>query len=298
MEPFRESSGTCPACGAAPLRAVGKRLVCDRCEGMLIGGAELAEALREVGDFTPAAVETANGEVTEIKCPRCTQPMQRGAIRVGPQILDRPTLWCATDGAWLSQDQMVVELARSSRRSSAATRHHGGVASAAADLAPSGGEMAALRGVGNAFTKNQRLPISYRPPRVRTAFVSAFAGRQLACPACPSHPALGFVGDRWTCQTCSGSFVEDAALVAMVSDIKGEPWELPALADNPGTRACPVCTSVMVTETLGTVTLDRCKGHGTWFDEAELGPVLLEASTPTEPPTGGLGGWLKRLFSR
>jgi Zn-finger nucleic acid-binding protein len=46
---------------------------------------------------------------------------------------------------------------------------------------------------------------------------------------------------------------------------------------------------------LGTVEIDRCPSHGTWFDQHELGQALVETVEPKA--STGVGGWLKRLFT-
>ena len=48
----------------------------------------------------------------------------------------------------------------------------------------------------------------------------------------------------------------------------------------------------MIVELLEGVTIDRCAGHGVWFDDSELQAALHHASAE---PTG-LGGWIKQLF--
>lgn len=296
--PYRGASGPCPAC-ASPLREFERRSVCDRCQGMLIGDADLAEALGASEE--DRRVEARDVERTTTACPRCGQPMERCGLRLGGHALAEPALRCPTDGVWLTQDQLVAELARSNRRGSGGGGGGTAVAEALVSTSPSGSGAAALQGIGRAFSQNQRLPIGYRPPRVRAAFVSAFAGHELGCPACAEHPALRFAGDRWACDRCAGTFVEDAALIAMVSDIRAAPWPLPAPRGAAGERACPVCAAAMTTEQAGSIELDRCAGHGLWFDADELGAALLHESGQDEPapdaPAGGVLGWLKRLFA-
>ncbi|HEU0031593.1 MAG TPA: zf-TFIIB domain-containing protein [Kofleriaceae bacterium] len=298
-EPYRAAALACPACGTGPLREYQNRLVCDRCQGMLVGDDDLLESLRDPGSAGDR-LEARNAQPATATCPRCTRAMQSCTLHLGSHALDGRYLRCETDGTWLTQPQLVGELARTSRTASAGTRGLTSTASAMVDMAPKGSGSAALQGIGDAFTKNQRLPIGYRPPRVRVAFVSAFHGRELACPACASKPALAFAGDRWACPECAGAFVEDAALVAMVQDITAQPWEVPKLSGSAGDRACPVCDERMAVDKLGTVTLDRCAGHGTWFDQAELGHVLMQSAEPADAATAshGIGGWLRKLFHR
>jgi hypothetical protein len=165
------------------------------------------------------------------------------------------------------------------------------------------GNATAFRAVRDAFQHSAPAIGGYELPRplVHTLFVSAFRGMKLECPACSTM--LEFAGDRWACTKCAGNFVEDSALVAMISDILHKPWEMPVQAgppadgvqlSNAGERKCPVCAKAMGVEKFEGVTVDRCGGHGTWFDDQELSSALLHAG---DPPSH-LGGWLQKLFRR
>ncbi len=292
-QPFREAPA-CPHCANATLREFSKRLVCDKCEGMMIGLADFAASIHEL-DGMSEPVELRDGKPDKATCPRCMAAMESCTLHIGPVSLVGRVLHCAQDGVWISQAQMVAVYARVSRQVSVARGTGvGSSISAYVSVAPTGGEVAALRGIGGAFNAVDRNLTHRTPVRTHTAFVSAYRGRALACPSCKDK-TLEFVGERWGCRTCKGSFAEDAAMVAMVSDIKSAPWEMPAPKGTPGKAACPVCSEPMTVEKLGTVSIDRCKSHGVWFDDAELAKVLLETSGETADH--GIGSWLKRLFS-
>lgn len=157
------------------------------------------------------------------------------------------------------------------------------------------GMVAVIQGSSNPFSHGGELAISHwesARPLVHTVFVTAYRGYRLICPVCSGQP-LAFEGDRWVCVRCAGSFVEDAALVAMISDIAHVPWELPATSAAAGTRPCPVCKTAMAAERLEEVQVDRCAGHGVWFDDRELAAALEHAGTAERPH-----GWLHRLFHR
>jgi Zn-finger nucleic acid-binding protein len=47
-------------------------------------------------------------------------------------------------------------------------------------------------------------------------------------------------------------------------------------------------------EKFHSVEIDRCNGHGVWFDAAELETALVESSEKQS----GTGSWLERLFGR
>jgi hypothetical protein len=167
---------------------------------------------------------------------------------------------------------------------------------------PSGhGMTGALTSIASAFgsgAADRGLAISQwgqNRPRAHTLFVSAHKDVALACPAC--NVPLAYQGDRWSCATCHGLFVETEALVAMVCEMALAPWEMPAVAGKPGDSACPICKtceSPMVVEELEGVTIDRCDIHGVWFHDHQLEQALLHASAPHH----GIGHWLKRLFGR
>jgi Zn-finger nucleic acid-binding protein len=114
----------------------------------------------------------------------------------------------------------------------------------------------------------------------------------LACPECKQPLAL--VGRLWPCERCAGVFVENAPFEAMVAEIAGEPWVLPAPGAQLGSRACPACAMPMRVESFQGAEIDRCAQHGIWFDDAELAEVLAKAGTDEAP--AGVGGWLRRLF--
>jgi hypothetical protein len=159
---------------------------------------------------------------------------------------------------------------------------------------------AAMAGIANAFGRggpaSSALAISNwhdHRPRVHTLFVSAHKDRRLGCPAC-KETALSYQGHRWGCATCAGSFVENAALAAMIAEMSQQPWAAPAVSGAPGDRACPLCGAAMLVELLEAVTIDRCADHGVWFDDEELQAALHHAGAPPL----GIGGWLKQLFHR
>ena len=189
--------------------------------------------------------------------------------------LDGEFLYCPRDGAWVPQERMTAAFTRASRRGHAIT---GGA----------GGSPLLVRRGGSATSHlaiNRH--VAYKP-RVHTPFASAFAGRELRCPACAGSP-LAFRGDQWTCEICTGSFVENAALAQMIAELTGALWEPPAPSSVAGTRACPACGDTMMVESMEEVAIDRCSPHGVWFDRGELETALAAAG---KPPTG----WMRRLL--
>jgi Zn-finger nucleic acid-binding protein len=292
MTAYRSTLGSCPQC-QQPLREHSQRLVCDSCQGMLVTSDDLATSIHELGAATATELEANDVEAGTTECPRCKNPMQTCTLVLGTHELKGRFLRCEADGIWLSQDQLVGELARGSRKGHAGGGS--GLASAAgayASAAPRGSAASAAAGVGRAFTQNQRTPIGYKAPRVRIAFVSAFKGRELTCPACTKQ--LAFRGDQWVCPDCAGTFVENAALVAMVQEISQSYWEIPASSGAVGARTCPACNTKMTVEKYEAIEIDRCATDGVWFDDNELASVLMDATTPPK----STGSWLSRLFGR
>jgi ribosomal protein S27AE len=294
---FRSSAYACPVCANAPLRAVHDRLVCDECGGMLLAAGAFADSVREI-DGSTDELELADTGRSNAKCPHCTEPMATTGLKLGALKLAGSFLRCAAHGLWVPREAMTAAYARASRRVSRGT---GGGASSAAAIAnmPSAhsGMSGAMASIAGAFGSGApaSLAISrshqYRP-LAHTLYVSAYKGKDLACPAC--SVALAYRGDRWACTTCHGVFVENEALVALVTEMVNAPWELPAQAGAPGERACPVCNDKLVIEQLEGATIDRCALHGVFFDDHELQQALIHIGTPPR----GLGAWLKRLFGR
>src|SRR5439155_19200657 len=88
---------------------------------------------------------------------------------------------------------------------------------------------------------------------------------------------------------CGAAWLADDQLLDMAQDMKGALVELPWQAREGEPRRCPQCTADMVTVSLDGVALDRCEGHGIWFDAQELEDVL-QLATPFPDP-GGRNSW-------
>ena len=309
---YRTSAFTCPTCPNAALREFQDRLVCDECAGMLIAEDDLVASIHEL-DGSADKLEVGDAKPSEIRCPRCRSAMTSCTLQLGTLALAGRYLRCATDGLWFPRDAMTAVFARVSRRGgfrglgtggAASTSNRGPASSGNAMVGnmPSGhgGMSGVMAGITNAFgggaPASSGLAIGnweHRRPRVHTLFVSAHKDRRLGCPSC-KETALDYQGDRWACATCSGSFVENAALEAMIVEMSQKPWAMPAGSFGaPGERACPICKAAMIVQVLEAVTIDRCAKHGVWFDDKELQDALHHAGEPL-----GIGGWLKQLFHR
>ncbi|MBL9016382.1 MAG: zf-TFIIB domain-containing protein [Myxococcales bacterium] len=296
---YRTSAYRCPSCPDAPLREFQDRLVCDECTGMLLADHDLGASVQELTKQA-APVTVANGRPSDKTCPRCTRAMSVVDVTIGRIRSPRGHLRCEDHGTWFPRDALSGVFARASRSAPGHTRSGGGLSGDSPQPFGGGGMSGAIGSIGRAFgagPASARLAISQwrdSRPRTHTLFVSAFKDRALGCPVCKDRK-LQFAGDRWGCTACAGSFVEDAALAAMVSEMTHAPWEVPPVTGAGSDRPCPACGTRMIVEVLEAVTIDRCAGHGVWFDEDELQTALHHAS---EPKQDGVVSWVKRLFHR
>jgi len=243
---------------------------------MLLTAEDLAKSINELDGREDVAV-TSDAEPGGKRCPRCDGELELATVTVGKMRLYGRLFHCARDGVWVPQPVLAGAFALASRNAHAGSAHN----------------TRAYGGVSGGTTSGLAISHWYESrPRVHTLFVSAFKDRTLGCPAC-KDTRLEFRGDRWACNACGGCFVEDAALSAMVTQMTNQPWEVPAIKGGPGERACPVCKEPMLVEVLEAVTIDRCAGHGVYFDPDELQTALAHAAEPHH-----VGSLLKRLFHR
>jgi Zn-finger nucleic acid-binding protein len=101
------------------------------------------------------------------------------------------------------------------------------------------------------------------------------AAHVIVCPRCDDVFDEIFEGVS-ACVRCNGMWIAQPAIDRAFSDPMWPPgpsaWWRRELS-------CPVCASegklaIMVPVLDGTVVVDRCRGHGVWLDEGELGRVL------------------------
>ncbi len=251
-DPYRQAAYRCIRCENAPLRELmGGRLVCETCGGVLMEEADLFEAIGDLSSEVPQLVD--DGEIQRA-CPRCERRLVGCALVIGRETYD-DVVRCDAHGVWIDAAQMLAlfeRLSRSSHAGAARGRSYGGV-----------GEVLIVHG---------------RRPRSRPR--APLYGTQhatLPCPVC-AGAALGFGGGKWSCARCRGVFVEDAALATMIAEMTGAPWQPPAPTSTiEGSRPCPVCSAGMIEEEMLSVLIERCPGHGVWFDGDELAAALLRS---------------------
>jgi len=305
-DPYRSTDVVCPSCtsAAVPLREFQGRLVCDECGGMLLEVADFRDSLRETDGSVDELVVVEMNPVGR-PCPRCQVDLAWCVVHYGKLELSGAFQACAKHGIWVARDAMTKVFALVARRVSGRGTRGGGAGGTSKILhygnLAGGGMSGAMNSIASAFGSSAGSAGGLRVsswassrPRVHTLYVSAHKDKRLGCPTC-QDTALAFAGDRWPCTTCEGTFVENAALEAMVQDLRTAPWEVPVVSGAPGERECPVCRAKMIVEVLEAVTIDRCGAHGVWFDEHELQDALQHVQSP-EP--SGVGGWIKKLFWR
>jgi len=266
-DPYRSAAFPCLECTDAPLRKHGERLVCDSCGGLLL---ELADFEASVADLTMEPVRIVDVDELERRCPRCDRKLVQCRLEVGKLRFDDELLRCHDHGLWFANDQLAEVFERISRREG---RGVGGGRS--------------YGGVGASWIRHRREARTPREPM----FATAYGDRRIGCPACAER-ALVYGSGRWECGGCRGVFVEDDALAIMVAAMTAAPWELPVATGVDGPRVCPICGVAMLAEQLEGVPVDRCAGHGVWFDADELEVALAHT---TEPPATGLRAWLRGL---
>jgi Zn-finger nucleic acid-binding protein len=278
-DPYREVGVACPQCKVS-LRGFGDRAVCDQCGGMMIKAKDL-EAQIGLGELY---VEDDGGEGHP--CPLCERTMAKATLRIEADKC-RGAQRCTQHGVWLQGGMLEVVLEGFGRRHRT-PRRGGGV-----DTSPGGGMVmfghvqtympGGTGGGGALAVQNWWMRTK---PHVHTPYASTLAGKTLACPSC-GEP-LQLIGERWPCARCDGAFVENAALVEMMSEMRGKPWDLPAGDGTVGRRNCPACAAAMTVQMMEGVEVDRCAHDGVWFDAGELASALHH--------TAPAKGWLKRLL--
>jgi hypothetical protein len=274
---YRTAAFVCPSCGEM-LREFGTRLVCDQCEGIQVS----------LEDF---ASQASAGEVRVVDdggatrpCPRCERPMRGCVLVVRGQHLDQPLLRCEQDGIWFGEGALAdVYEAIGFGGSSGRARGDGGFG---AFYGGPTGQRAVRR------TPRKALPREHVPP----VPPSALRDLRLACPnpGCRGR-TLELDVSRWICIDCKGLFVENAALEALAFEMRGEPWELPPVMGEPGSRPCPACAQPLTVTELEGETVDRCVDHGVWFDPAEL-EATLQHVVGVEARQGRPSWWRRLLF--
>lgn len=288
MEPYRLAGFRCPICPESPLREYQERLVCDECHGLFIANQDFISACADLCnadlELTFAEIQPATG-----MCPRCEGGLSSAHAVLAAVGIRVAVLRCERDGLWLDDRLLAAVFARIGRTATGSRgRYYAGQPAVGLDGLPIPTHAPATAGLAISQWR-------HRPRRrAQTATpINLYRDHRLACPTCADHE-LRFYGDRYACDGCGGTFVQSAALEAMVMDIAMTPWDMPPATGAPGPRACPVCSSAMVVEELERVTIDRCAEHGVWFDPDELTIALEHASGQFEPR--GVRAWLGKLF--
>jgi Zn-finger nucleic acid-binding protein len=299
MEPYRTAGFRCPVCTVpAPLREFQSRLICDECQGLLLDEPDYIASCADLTMGANLGIEVTNAspaatsEGTAIACPRCERQLSRCRVTLVPIKVKADVLRCDRDGIWFEHDQLTRVFARVGLE---AYGYPKGPYYGAGDRVGLDGLPVSRHGPASGVLRISEWRSRPRKRAQTATPINLYRDQRLACPGCTSGE-LRFFGDRYQCEQCAGTFVQNAALESMVMDISKDAWDLPAPTGTAGTRACPVCTKPMIAEDLERVPIDRCAAHGVYFDMNELTVALENASHQFDPR--GVRAWLKRLFTR
>jgi hypothetical protein len=113
---YRAFGYACPSCPSAPLREFQQRLVCDECQGMMIGVDDFTSAVDDLGS-EDLAIEYGASRQTTHKCPHCELAMTgREVERIGDAKMRKTTfLVCPKHGLWLGRGVLAAVFARIGR---------------------------------------------------------------------------------------------------------------------------------------------------------------------------------------
>ena len=269
------------------MREFHKRIVCDACESIMLEVADFQSACADMIGNAPVELFDHEPSQAERKpvCPRCAAEMETCRVKVNGKKLKGRFSCCTRDGLWFGRDVLPGIFATITRTFIGFVGAYQGTHTRPMFPGMAGGD--ASEGLTIAAWRHRR-----RARAQTLSPVNAYRDQTLPCPACRTRE-LAFLGDRYACDECHGAFVETAALVALVEEMTGGPWQCPVPTGAPGPRACPICASTLVVEDLEGAPIDRCAAHGVWFDPKELETVLQHA---VEPPSG-IVGWLRRLWA-
>lgn len=289
MDPYRASGFRCPTCPGAPLREFKNRLCCDECHGILIDDDDY---IASCADLCNADLHLAFSDehATTTPCPRCERAMTQTRVTLTPVKVAADVLRCERDGFWFKDGLLAGVFAHIGRRVRGVKGPYYGM------VGPRGLDGLPISSHGSATAGLAISQWRHRPRRrgETASPINLYRDQRLPCPRCKGSD-LKFFGDRYACDKCGGTFVQNAALESMIMDVSKQPFDMPAPVGAAGPRACPVCKTAMVSEDLEKVPIDRCSDHGVWFDPNELTVALERASGQFEPH--GLRAWLKQLFT-
>ena len=96
----------------------------------------------------------------------------------------------------------------------------------------------------------------------------------MTCASCSK--TMTETGKTWRC-ACGAAWVPEAAFLEMVAVMREGEVRIPWAERTADHRPCPQCLAPMRPVALSDVPLDRCDGHGIWFDADELQRVLQTA---------------------
>jgi Zn-finger nucleic acid-binding protein len=95
------------------------------------------------------------------------------------------------------------------------------------------------------------------------------------CPQCGHDHVPYDAREKWRCKSCQGVLVAPSELAIELGEVGDA---LAETDDPPGPPAdarlgCPVCAEPMRRFLIDDIEIDRCGGHGVWFDGGEIGRI-------------------------
>ena len=99
---YRTAGFVCPTCPNSALREFQSRLVCDECNGMMIGADDVVTSIHEL-DGLSGSVSFSDATPSKKPCPRCQGAMTSAEVVVGHTRVYGHSLHCEKHGVWISQ---------------------------------------------------------------------------------------------------------------------------------------------------------------------------------------------------
>jgi len=260
---------SCPSCGSDALVPTVNRLDCRGCRGCFVETSRLEAMLAEM-TRAPFRLDDAMNQPGTLTCPHCA------SVMVDLELFDVTAARCRQHGVWFAAGGFTRVL-----------QHAGGAKPTPPrrwydDLSDDPHPSWAPRDLETIERDQQHKPLRRPAKASPVASQSPYRDSQLACPACAQ--GLRRFRDRLCCDGCNGIMLGIADLEEAIQELISTVVELGFTNDLPGARSCPCCQSAMVRCRLDVwlmderpelqPELDRCDGHGVWFDALELAKIF------------------------
>jgi Zn-finger nucleic acid-binding protein len=262
----------CPSCGSAALVQKGNQLDCQTCHGCFVESSRL-EAMVEEMTRAPFRLDGLRRDPGTQACPRCHSAMD--VI----ELFEVAAARCRHHGVWFAAGGLVRAL-QSAGGAKPAPLHGGHADPLDPYVIREPRDLEAIEPAEPA--RPLARPVARPAGGSPVVGQSPYRDLQLACPACAE--GLRRFRDRLCCDGCNGIMLGITDLAVAIHELTGAAPQLGFTSDAPGARACPCCQAAMVRCRLDVrllderpelrPELDRCDGHGVWFDAEELAKVF------------------------